>query len=229
MILHGKKYRAVLEKVKKTLYTLAEASALIKEISPSTFDATVEVHVRLNLDPKRSDQQLRTTVALPHGTGKTKRIVAFVNDEDIKGAKEAGVIEAGNITLIDKVKDGWTEFDVAIAHPDLMKDLAKIGKILGTKGLMPNPKAGTVSADIVKTVKELMAGRVEIKLDPSAIVHTVAGKISFDAKKIEENVRAVIEAINTNRPNGVKGVYIKSIALASTMGPGLNIDLSEGK
>lgn len=226
---HGKKYRAVLDKVKKTTYSLTEASALLKETSPSKFDASVEVHVRLDLDPKRSDQQLRTTVALPHGTGKTKRIVAFVNDEDVKIAKELGAIEAGNETLIKKVNEGWTDFDIAIAHPDIMKDMAKLGKILGTKGLMPNPKAGTVSADIAKTMKELMAGRVELKLDPAAIVHTVAGKVSFDAKKIEENVRAILDAINTNKPNGVKGVYIKSISVSSSMGPGLNIDLGEAK
>ncbi len=226
---NGKKYRAVLEKVTQESYSLAEASALVKETSTTKFDSTVEVHFNLGIDPKKAEQQLRTTVSLPNGTGKTKKVVVFVSDELVKEATDAGAIEAGNVTLIEKIKKGWTDFDIAIAHPDMMREVAKIGKILGTKGLMPNPKAGTVSPQIAKTVKEVMGGRIELKADPKGIVHAVAGKVSFDAVKIEENLKAIIEVIRNHKPNSLKGTYVKSMSISSSMGPGINVNTDEVK
>jgi len=229
MAKYGKNYRAAAEKITEEIYSLEEAVKLIKETSPVKFDATVELHVNLGLDPKQADQQIRTTVSLPNGTGKTKRVVAFVSEDKVKEAKEAGAIEAGSDDLIAKVKGGWTDFDIAVAHPTMMKEIAKIGKILGTKGLMPNPKAGTVSAEVAKTVKEVMGGRIEVKLDPKGIVHTVAGKVSFDDKKIEENVKAIFDVLKSSKPSSIKGTYVHSISMSSSMGPGLNISTDEMK
>jgi large subunit ribosomal protein L1 len=224
---YGKKYREIKNKIVKEFYSVDDAVKLLPETSTAKFDATIELHANLNLDPKKPDQQIRTTLVLPHGTGKTKRIVAFVNDEDIASSKKAGAIEAGGETLIEKIKGGFIDFDIAVAHPDLMKNVAKIGKILGTKGLMPSPKAGTVSANPVDAITEIMKGRVELRLDPKGIVHIPCGKVSFDVVKIKENIKAVLEIIKSNKPSGVKGTYILSIALTTTMGPSIMLDMSE--
>lgn len=222
---HGKKFRAASEKVEASkLYPLAEAAALARETNPASFDATVELHVRLGIDPKQADQQVRGTIALPHGTGKTKRVVAFVADDKIKEAKDAGAMEAGNDELIKKVEQGWTDFDVAVATPDMMRNMAKLGKVLGTKGLMPNPKAGTVSPQIGQTIREIVGGRVEYRVDAAGIVHTVIGKVSFDAAKLHENARALLGALQAAKPAVVKSTYMLSVTLATSMGPGIRVD-----
>ena len=225
----AKKYSESLAKIKQESYNLTEAIKLIKEFSTTKFDSTIELHINLDLDPKHADQQLRTTVVLPNGTGKTKKVVAFVPDELIKDAKAAGAIEASNEELINQVKEGWTDFDIAIAHPEMMREVGKIGKILGTKGLMPNPKAGTVTPDVIKAIKEFMGGKIEIKTDTKGIVHTIAGKVSFDAAKLEENVKTIFQSIKSNKPSGAKGTYFQSISISATMSPGITIDLAEVK
>lgn len=222
---HGKNYRAAASKIEaKKLYALADAAALVKETNPVKFDATVELHVRLGIDPKQADQQVRGTVALPHGTGKSKRVVAFVGEDKVKEAMDAGAVEAGSAELIAKVEKGWTDFDVAVATPDMMRNLAKLGKVLGTKGLMPNPKAGTVSLNIGQTVREICGGRVEYRVDAAGIVHTVVGKVSFDAAKILENAKALLAALQAAKPAAVKATYMTSIHLTTSMGPGIPVD-----
>ncbi len=225
----SKKYRAAQEKVQHDkIYTLEEACKLLTETSTTKFDSTVEVHFNLNIDPKYPDQQIRTTVSLPHGSGKTKKIAAFVSDDQVDAAKKAGADIAGSDDLIEKVaKENFTDFDVAIATPESMRKMAKIGKILGTKGLMPNPKSGTVTTDIVATIQEIKKGRVEFRNDPQGNVHVVGGKVSFGTDKLIENVRAVIEAIKNARPTGVKAIYINSVTLTSTMGPGIKLSFTQ--
>lgn len=227
---HGKKYRSVTEKFDfSKLYTLDEAVAMIPETSTTKFDSTVELHVNLSIDPKQSDQQIRSTISLPHGTGKKVVVAAFVSDDKIKEAKDAGADFAGNDDLIDKVSKEWTEFDVAIATPDMMKSLAKVAKILGTKKLMPNPKAGTVTPDITKAIQEIKKGRIEFRNDPFGIVHAVCGKVSFGKDKLLENVRALTSAIVNIKPQSVKSTYIKSLNITTSMGPGIKIDPSSIK
>ncbi len=225
----SKKYRAAQEKVQHDkIYTLEEACKLLTETSTTKFDSTVEVHFNLNIDPKYPDQQIRTTVSLPHGSGKTKKIAAFVSDDQVDAAKKAGADIAGSDDLIEKVaKENFTDFDVAIATPESMRKMAKIGKILGTKGLMPNPKSGTVTTDIVATIQEIKKGRVEFRNDPQGNVHVVGGKVSFGTDKLIENVRAVIDAIKNARPTGVKAIYINSVTLTSTMGPGIKLSFTQ--
>jgi len=222
----GKKYTKAKSEIIKEIYSLSDAVSIIPQTATAKFDETVELHLNLNLDPKKPDQQIRTTISLPHGTGKTKRVIAFVKDEDIDAAKAAGAIEAGNTQLIEKIKGGFFDFDVAVAHPDLMRDIAKIGKLLGTKGLMPSPKAGTVSPKPLVAMEEILKGRVELKLDPKGIVHIPCGKVSFGSLKLEENIRAILEVVKSNKPSGVKGNYANSIALATTMGPSVMVELS---
>jgi large subunit ribosomal protein L1 len=225
----SKKYRAAQEKFQREkVYTVEEACALLAETSTTKFDSTVEVHFNLNIDPKYPDQQIRTTVSLPHGSGKTKKIAAFVSDDQVDAAKKAGADIAGGDDLIEKVaKENFVDFDVAIATPDSMRKMAKIGKILGTKGLMPNPKSGTVTTDIVATIAEIKKGRVEFRNDPQGNVHVIGGKVSFGTEKLTENVRAVIEAIKNARPTGVKAIYINSVTLTSTMGPGIKVAFTQ--
>lgn len=225
----SKKYRAAQEKFQREkVYTVEEACALLAETSTTKFDSTVEVHFNLNIDPKYPDQQIRTTVSLPHGSGKTKKIAAFVSDDQVDAAKKAGADIAGGDDLIEKVaKENFVDFDVAIATPESMRKMAKIGKILGTKGLMPNPKSGTVTTDIVATIAEIKKGRVEFRNDPQGNVHVIGGKVSFGTEKLTENVRAVIEAIKNARPTGVKAIYINSVTLTSTMGPGIKVAFTQ--
>ncbi len=216
------------EKIDRTkLYPIAEAIKLMHSCSTVKFDPTAEVHFTLGIDPRHADQQIRSTVQLPHGTGKKVRVVVFCSDDLVKKAKTAGAIEAGAENLIAKITKGWTEFDVAVSTPDMMKELAKIARVLGPKGLMPNPKAGTVTPDIEKAVKELAAGRIELRNEKQGLVHTVFGKLSFGDKKLQENLEALIRAIKEVKPNSVKtGNYIKLVTINSTMGAGIKLELS---
>lgn len=217
-----------IENVKKGLdlakkYTIKEAVAIIKKNANAKFDETVEVHMKLGIDVKQSDQQVRSTVALPHGTGKTKKIAVIAKGEKVKEAEAAGADVFGGADLIEKIFGGFMDFDILVVTPDMMKDAAKLGKTLGPKGLMPNPKSGTVTFDVAKAVKELKAGRIEFKADPQGIVHAVAGKVSFSEEKIAQNVQAVVDAVLKIKPSAAKGVYMQSVYVASSMGAGLAV------
>ncbi len=221
----SKNLRAAYDKLdREREYSQKNAVEFMIKLSKVKFDPTAEVHFTLGIDPKHADQQVRTTTSLPHGTGKTVRIVVFCPDEMVKEAKAAGAIEAGNETLIEKVSKGWADFDVAVATPDMMKSIAKVARTLGPKGLMPNPKAGTVTLDVTKAVNELAAGRIEFRNDKAGIVHTIFGKLSFKAEKLTENLNALIQALKDAKPSGVKGDYIKQITINSTMGPGIKVE-----
>ena len=211
----------------KKLYTLKEAVALCKDNAKAKFDETVELHVRLGIDTKKSDQQVRTMVVLPHGTGKTKRIAVLAKGEHAQDAQKSGADLVGGEDLVEDILKGKMDFDVLVATPDTMRDLAKAAKILGPRGLMPNPKAGTVTFDVATAVKELKAGRIEFKADTYGIVHVPVGKASFDADKLFENVKAVLDVINRVKPSTSKGVYVRTISISSTMGPGLHVDTSK--
>ncbi len=222
---HGKKYRAMLEKIEEDkLHTIEEACELVKETSVTSFDSSVEIHLNLGIDPKQAEQQMRDTVALPHGTGKEVRVVAFVGDDKIKEATGAGAVKAGNEDLIADIEKGWLDFDVAVATPDMMKDLGKIARTLGQKGLMPNPKAGTVTQDVAKTIEEIRKGKVEFRNDKNGNLHNLVGKVSFDAAALTENVRTYLKAIVEHKPKEMKGTFIKSITLTTTMGPAVRVD-----
>ncbi len=208
-------------------YRLMEAIQLIKKAPKAKFDESVDLAFYLGVDPKKSDQAVRGVVGLPHGTGKKVRVVVFCKGEAEKNAREAGADFVGAEDLIKKVEGGWLDFDVVVSTPDLMKDVGKLGRILGPKGLMPNPKAGTVTTDVAKAVKEVKAGRVEFKVDKQGNINLSVGKLSFTEQAIGENALQVIEAVVHQRPSAVKGIFIKGIALSSTMGPGLKLDLSE--
>ena len=222
----GKKYNEVLSKVEKNkVYPKEEAVKLVKETSTSSFDGTVELHVRLNLDTKKADQQLRGAIALPKGTGKTARILVIAKGPKATEAKDAGADYVGDTDMIEKIeKENWFEFDTIIATPDMMPQLGKIGKLLGPKGLMPNPKTGTVTMDIAKAVEEVKAGKVEYKTDSFGIIHGVVGKVSFKDEDLLENLNAFMSTILKVKPATVKGEYVKSITLTATMGPGIKVE-----
>ncbi|OGS46922.1 MAG: 50S ribosomal protein L1 [Elusimicrobia bacterium RIFOXYD2_FULL_34_15] len=211
---------------KTKLYTLEEAVKILKQTKKSKFDETVEIAIRLGIDPKQTDQTVRGAVSLPHGIGKSKRVVVVAKGEKIKEAEDSGADFFGSEDIMEKISKGWLDFDAIVATPDAMKDLAKLGKILGPRGLMPNPKTGTVTFDIAKTVKEIKAGRAEFKNDPQGIVHTIVGRISFDDNKLTENAKTVISTIVSLKPASSKGQYIKTIVISSTMGPGIKINTS---
>jgi len=213
--------KKLLEKGKK--YSLAEAVAVLKKSATAKFDETVEVHIRLGIDPKKSDQNVRGNVVLPHGLGRSKRVVVVAKGEKVKEAQAAGADEAGDAELVEKISKGWLDFDVLVATPDAMKDLSKLGKVLGPKGLMPNPKSGTVTFDLARIVKELKAGRIEFKADDYGIIHGILGKASFPEKNIVENADALLNAVQAARPNTAKGPYIRTITLCTTMGPGVGV------
>jgi len=212
---------------KAKLYTIEEAVNLVKKTANAKFDETVEIHVRLGIDPKQSDQTIRGTVTLPNGIGKSRRVVVIAKGEKIKEAEAAKADAAGSDDLIEKISKGWMDFDVLVATPDSMKELSKLGKVLGPKGLMPNPKAGTVTFEIERTVKELKLGRIEYKNDSYGIIHSAVGKASFDQGKLVENIKTLIEAIVKAKPATSKGHYLKSLTLSSTMGPGIKLDTSQ--
>ena len=222
----SKKYVEVASKIDKTkLYTVEEACSLVKETSVTKFDASVEIAMNLNLDTKKADQQLRGAIVLPNGTGKSARVLVLAKGDAAKKAKEAGAEYVGDVDMIEKIeKENWFDFDVIIATPDMMPALGKIGKVLGPKGLMPNPKTGTVTMDTAKAVNEVKKGRVEYRTDSFGIIHALVGKASFDAKALKENVDAFISVIVKSKPTTVKGDYIKSISVSTTMGPGIKID-----
>lgn len=225
---HGKKYKAALEKLEAgKLYSLEEAVALVKSTSATKFDSSVEIHLNLGIDPAAAEQQLRSTVSLPHGTGKKVRIVAFVPEDKVKEAKDAGAIEAGADELIEKIEKGWLDFDVAIATPDMMKGMAKIARQLGQAGLMPNPKSGTVTPNVGETVANLIKGQVEFRNDKQGNLHNIVGKVSFDAQKLSENIAAYLRAVNEKKPAAVKGTFMNSITLCSSMGPGIKLAVND--
>ncbi|MDR0953153.1 MAG: 50S ribosomal protein L1 [Elusimicrobiota bacterium] len=209
------------------LYTLKEAVALSKDNAKAKFDETIELHVRLGIDTKKSDQQVRTNVVLPHGTGKTKRVGVIAKGEKAQEAQKAGADIVGGDDLVEEIVKGKMDFDVLVATPDTMRDLAKAAKVLGPRGLMPSPKAGTVTFEVAQTVKELKAGRIEFKADTYGIVHVPVGKASFDADKLFENAKAVLETINKVKPTTSKGVYVRTVSISSTMGPGVHVDTNK--
>ncbi|MBI3619419.1 50S ribosomal protein L1 [Candidatus Peregrinibacteria bacterium] len=221
----GKKYAERKALVTKPLYTVAEAAELLPKLSTTGFDGAAELHIRINADTTQADQLVRTMVSLPHGTGKTLRVAAFVPDDQIAEARKAGADLAGNEDLIKHIQEGHLDFDIAVAVPRLMKDLGKVAKTLGQKGLMPSPKAGTVTDKIGKTIEELKKGRIECKMDKQGIIHGIFGKISFGPKKLEENLNVILQAIKEAQPSGIKGEYILSVSVSPTMGPGVKVQL----
>lgn len=225
---HGKKYRAAVEKLPaNTEHELVAALAFLKENQVAKFDETAEIAFRLGVDPTKSDQSVRGTVSLPHGTGKDVRVIVFASGPAADAAKEAGAVEVGFDDLIAKVSGGWTEFDVAVATPEAMKEVRKLGKVLGPRGLMPNPKTGTVTDDTASAVNQLKAGRVEFKMDRHGNVMLPFGKLSFAVEALAENAQAAIKAVTAAKPAAVKGIYIKNITVTSSMGPGLRISARE--
>ena len=224
---HGKKYREVAKLVDaETLYDPSEAIELVKKTAPAKFDETVDVAVRLGVDPRKQDQAVRGVVVLPHGTGKTKRVLVFAKGEKAKEAEAAGADFVGDADMINKIQQGWFDFDVCVATPDMMSEVGKLGRILGGKGLMPNPKAGTVTFDVTKAVQEIKAGKIEYRLDKAGQIHAPLGKVSFDADKLNENFKALIDALVRAKPAAAKGVYLKNVAVSSTMGPSVRVNLS---
>ena len=224
----GKRYEEALKKVdKQKLYTKEEAIKLVKETSYANFDASVEVAMNLNLDTKKADQQLRGATLLPNGTGKTKKVLVLAKGDAAKAAKEAGADYVGDTDMIEKIqKENWLEFDSLIATPDMMPALGKIGRILGPKGLMPNPKTGTVTMDTKKAVEEVKKGRVEYSTDSYGNVHALIGKVSFEDEKLIENLKTFVTLIIKSKPSVVKGTFVKNISVSSTMGPGIKIDVN---
>jgi large subunit ribosomal protein L1 len=220
----GKKYQEALKLVdREQLYAPLEAAELVKQTTYVGFDASIEAHLRLGVDPRHADQMVRGTVVLPHGTGKVVRVAVFAQGEKAQEALRAGADEVGGEDLVKKIEAGWLEFDVALATPDSMGLVGRLGKILGRRGLMPNPKAGTITFDLDRAVREVKGGRVEFKVDKSAILHVAVGKSSFEAPAIVENLAAFVDAVNRAKPSGAKGQYLRSLTIASTMGPGIKL------
>jgi large subunit ribosomal protein L1 len=208
-------------------YPLVEAIEILKKCPPVKFDQSIDVSLKMGVDPRNSAQHVRGTVSLPNGTGKTLKILVFAKGEKVKEAFNAGADFAGNDELFEKINGGWTDFDAVIATPEMMRDVGKLGKVLGPRGLMPTPKAGTVTTDIAKAVKELKTGKVEFKLDRSGVINNIVGKISFAADKLVENIRALVQAVYKAKPPTAKGHYLQTMVISSTMGPGLKIDLRD--
>lgn len=224
----GKKMDSASKKVEEGKdYSLEEALKLIKETSYAKFDETIDMALNLGIDPKKSDQMVRGTVVLPHGMGKKVRVLVFAKGEKEKEALEAGADYVGAEDMVEKIQKGWLDFDSAVATPDIMGLVGKLGKILGPRGLMPNPKLGTVTFDVAKAVKEIKAGKVEYKTEKAAIVHVPIGKVSFDADKLIDNARVIIDAILKAKPSTSKGKYLKKVAISSTMGPGIKVDVGK--
>ena len=225
MAKRGKKYQEAAKLIDRdAVYEPRQAVELVKKAATAKFDESVEVAVRLGVDPKKQDQAVRGVVVLPHGTGKTKRVLVFAKGEKAKEAEAAGADYVGDSDLINKIQQGWFDFDVCVATPDMMAEVGKLGRILGGKGLMPNPKAGTVTFDVAKAVQEIKAGKIEYRLDRAGQIHAAIGKVSFDAEKLEENLRALIDALNRAKPAAAKGVYLKKISISSTMGPSVTVN-----
>jgi large subunit ribosomal protein L1 len=229
---HGKNYLAALAKIDQTrTYNPREAVVLVKQTSPVKFDATVEMHIRLGVDPRHADHQVRDVVVLPHGLGKTVRVLVFAQADGVALARDAGADYVADDEMIAKIQGGWTDFDVAIATPDMMGKVGRLGRILGPRGLMPNPKAGTVIPveDIPRVINEAKAGRVEFRVDKTSNLHIPIGKVSFDEKSLYENMAALMEAVKKARPPAAKGTYIRRVTLTSTMGPGIKVDPAQSQ
>ena len=223
----GKKIVKARATIEARPYKLAEAAEAIKKAHFVKFDETVELVANLGVDPKQSDQMVRGTVVLPHGLGKSKRVLVIATGEKVREAQEAGADFVGGEDMVQKIQEGWTDFDAVIATPDMMRSAGKLGKVLGPRGLMPNPKTGTVTMDVAKAIKETKAGKVEFRVDKAGIVHCAIGKIQFDAAKIAENAHVVIAAVVKAKPAAAKGTYVKKITLTSTMGPAITVSLDE--
>jgi large subunit ribosomal protein L1 len=224
MAKHGKKYQEAAKQYDKNAsYAPVEAMELVKKMATAKFDETVEAAVRLGVDPKKQDQAVRGVVVLPHGTGKTRRVLVFAKGEKAKEAEAAGADYVGDQDLINKIQQGWLDFDVCVATPDMMSEVGKLGRILGGRGLMPNPKSGTVTFDVARAVQEIKAGKIEFRLDKAGQIHAPIGKVSFDAEKLAENLQALLDALNRAKPAAAKGVYMKNVVVSSTMGPGVRV------
>ncbi len=227
MARRSKNYRAAAEKVERRPYPVADAIGLIKDSAFARFDETVEVAMRLGVNPRHADQMVRGTVVLPHGTGKTRRVLAVADGPDQALAEEAGADFVMNADdAVAKIQDGWLEFDAVVATPPMMRGLSKVGRVLGPRGLMPNPKSGTVTPNIDAAVREIKAGRVEFRVDRTAIVHAPVGRVSFGSEQLEENTRALVDAVLKAKPASAKGRYVHAVHVASTMGPGVQVDLT---
>jgi large subunit ribosomal protein L1 len=224
---HSKRYNAVAKKVQPKNYTIAEAVGIVKETASAKFSEAVDIAIRLGLDPKKADQALRGTVALPHGIGKEVRVLVIAKSPKDEEARAAGADHVGYKDYLEKIQQGWADVDVIIASPDVMGDLGKLGKILGPRGLMPNPKSGTVTVDVAKAVKEVKAGKIEFRVEKAGIVHATIGKANFEKEKLIENIKLFLSTILRLKPATAKGQYIKSIAISTTMGPGVHIDRAE--
>jgi len=221
----GKRYKKAKGLVEVKSYKLEDAMPLIKKMATAKFDETVEVSMRLGVDPKHADQMVRGTVVLPHGLGKTKKVCVIASGEKVKEAEQAGAEHVGGDDLVARIQEGWLDFDALIATPDMMKSVGKLGKVLGPKGLMPNPKTGTVTFDLSNAVREIKAGKVEFRVDKTSIIHTPVGKASFSAEKLIDNARTLIDSVVKAKPAAAKGKYVRSISISSTMGPGVSLDL----
>jgi len=221
---HGKKFSAGAKKIESRAYTVPEAVATMRSAAFAKFDETVELAMRLGVDPKHADQMVRGTVVLPHGTGRSKKVAVIAAGEKMKEAQAAGADFVGGADLVQKIQEGFADFDAVVATPDMMKDVGKLGKVLGPRGLMPNPKTGTVTFDVTKAISEIKAGKVEFRVDKTAIIHVPVGKMSFNDAKISDNTLAVIHAVLRAKPPAAKGRYVESIYLCSTMGPSIAVD-----
>jgi large subunit ribosomal protein L1 len=222
----GKKYQAAREAVPVRPFSVEEAIPLIQKVKYSKFDETVEMSIRLGVDPKHADQMVRGTVVLPHGLGKSKSVLVIANADKQREAREAGADEVGGEELVDKILGGWTAFDAVVATPDMMRAVGKLGKVLGPRGLMPNPKTGTVTLDVVKAVNEIKAGKVEFRVDKAGVVHAPIGRISFESANLIANAHALMDSIVKAKPSAAKGKYVRSVTMSSTMGPGVVIETS---
>src|SRR5881296_2858262 len=222
---HGKKYRAAAEKIDAARkYSLADAVKTLKEIAFAKFDETVELTIWLGVDPRKADQLVRGTLVLPHGLGKSKTVLVIAQGEKIKEAEEAGADFVGGEDMVNKIKEGWLDFDAVVATPDMMRLVGGLGKVLGPRGLMPNPKTGTITFDVKTAVKETKAGKVEYRVDKTGVIHTAVGKVSFEAEKLRENAKALLDAVVKAKPATAKGKYVKKVNLAATMSPGVLLD-----
>src|ERR1700683_3080890 len=223
----GKQYQAARKQVEAKEYQLEEAVPLIKKVKFAKFDETVEVHMRLGVDPKHADQMVRGTVVMPNGLGKSKKVLVIASGEKQREAKEAGADIVGGEDMVAKIQtENWTDFDAVIATPDMMRSVGKLGKILGPRGLMPNPKTGTVTVDVANAVREVKAGKVEFRVDKTGVIHVPFGKVSFDATKLVENATTLLNAVIKAKPSAAKGKYVKSVTVCSTMGPGVPLDVT---
>jgi large subunit ribosomal protein L1 len=221
----GKKYTAAKNAIEPHPYTVGDAMGTLKKVHFAKFNETIEVHMRLGVDPKHADQMVRGTVVLPHGLGKSKKVAVIASGDKLKEAEQAGADVVGGDDLVEKIAGGWTDFDACIATPDMMRGVGRLGKVLGPRGLMPNPKTGTVTMDVAKAIKEVKAGKVEFRVDKTGIIHAPVGKIEFSKDQLAENAQTLIDSVMKARPAALKGKYVKRITVASTMSPGIDLDL----